>query len=178
VGYAGGTTSRPTYHNLGDHTETLQVDFDPTRVSYAQLLEVFWKEHSPTSRSWSRQYKAVVFYHSEEQQRLAVATKERLAAELRAPIATEVLPAGAFTLAEDYHQKYYLRQDRALLRELTTVYPNPPEFVASTAAARVNGYLAGHGRQAQILAEVGRLGISDAGQQRLLDAAAKRARVQ
>jgi methionine-S-sulfoxide reductase len=175
VGYAGGTTSRPTYHELGDHTETLQVDFDPAQVSYAQLLEVFWKEHSPTSRSWSRQYKAVVFYHSEEQQRLAVATKERLAAELRAPITTEVLPAGAFTLAEAYHQKYYLRQDRALLRELTAIYPNPADFVASTAAARVNGYLAGHGTQAQIQGEVDRLGISDASQRRLLDAAARRA---
>lgn len=176
MGYAGGTTSRPTYHELGDHTETLQVDFDPAQVSYAQLLEVFWKEHSPTSRSWSRQYKAVVFYHSEEQRRLAVATKARLAAELRAPIATEVLPAGAFTLAEEYHQKYFLRQDRPLLRELTAVYPNPADFVASTAAARVNGYLAGHGSQAQIRAEVDRLGISDASRRRLLDAAARRVR--
>jgi hypothetical protein len=152
------------------------MDFDPTRVSYAQLLEVFWKEHTPTSRAWSRQYKAAVFHHSEEQRRLAMATKERLAAELRAPIATEVLPAGAFTLAEEYHQKYSLQQDRALLEEFRAVYPNPADFVASTAAARVNGYLAGHGSQAQIRAEVDRLGISDAGQRRLLDAAARRAR--
>ena len=77
VGYAGGAKENPTYHNLGDHTETLQIDYDSSKISYEKLLELFWEEHDPTSRSWSRQYKAVVFYHDEEQKRLAIAGRDR-----------------------------------------------------------------------------------------------------
>ena len=63
VGYAGGTTNNPTYRALGDHAETIQVDYDPTQISYEELLEAFWTSHSPTSRPWSRQYASIIFYH-------------------------------------------------------------------------------------------------------------------
>ncbi len=62
VGYAGGTKRNPTYYNLGDHTETIQIDYDPTYVSYRELLDIFWESHDPAARPWSRQYMAVVFY--------------------------------------------------------------------------------------------------------------------
>ncbi|MDZ7761250.1 MAG: peptide-methionine (S)-S-oxide reductase [Desulfovermiculus sp.] len=63
VGYSGGKKPNPTYHDLGDHTETLQVDYDPEAVSYPKLLEVFWESHSPEQSALSRQYMAAVFYH-------------------------------------------------------------------------------------------------------------------
>jgi methionine-S-sulfoxide reductase len=160
VGYAGGTTRNPSYHNLGDHTETLQVDFDPARVRYEDLLAVFWDAHSPASRSWSRQYRAALFYHTDEQRRIADASKERKAVELGSRIHTEVLPATPFTLAEDYHQKYYLRQNRPLLREVRTAYATEAEFVASTAAARLNGYAGGYGSLQQLEDEIESLGLS------------------
>jgi peptide-methionine (S)-S-oxide reductase len=176
VGYVGGTTSAPTYHNLGDHTETLQVDFDPSRVGYAELLEVFWKEHSPTSRTGLRQYRPVVFYHDEQQRSLAHATKDRVAAALGSAVFTAILPATRFTMAEDYHQKYSLRQTRDLLQEFKAIYPAEVDLVASTAAARMNGYLAGHGSGEQLQGEIDRLGLSPTGRTRLLEMAARRAR--
>jgi peptide-methionine (S)-S-oxide reductase len=159
----------PTYHSLGDHTETVQIDFDPTKVSYEKLLEVFWKSHSPGSRSWSRQYKAVVFFHNEEQKRLALESRDRLAAEIKGKIYTEVLPFSGFYLAEAYHQKYRLQQDGGLMREFRAIYPDAQDFVNSTAAARVNGYLGGYGTPEELQRELTTLGLSEAGAERLLD---------
>jgi hypothetical protein len=79
-------------------------------------------------------------------------------------------------MAEDYHQKYSLRQTRDLLQEFTTIYPAEADLVASTAAARMNGYLAGHGSREQLQGEIDRLGLSPAGRTRLLEMAARRAR--
>jgi len=169
VGYAGGAKESPTYHNLGDHTETLQVDYDPSKISYEKLLELFWEEHDPTSRSWSRQYKAVVFYHDEEQKRLAIAGRDHLAAKLGKTIHTEVLPYSRFYAAEDYHQKYYLRGNRQILKQFQQHYPQAPDLMNSTAAARVNGYLGGYGTSASLKADIDRLGLSDAAREELLE---------
>ena len=69
MGYAGGKKSNPTYHDLGDHTETLQIDFDPDVITYDELLEIFWASHNPGRKSWSRQYMAAVFYHNHKQKK-------------------------------------------------------------------------------------------------------------
>jgi methionine-S-sulfoxide reductase len=169
VGYAGGTLENPTYHRLGDHTETLQIDYDPARIRYEKLLELFWSEHDPTSRAWSTQYKAVVFYHDDEQKRLAEESRERLAARLKRGITTEVIPFSRFYPAEAYHQKYYLRQNKRLLKDLQRYYPQDAELMNSTAAARVNGYLGRFGRAEQLKAEIDRLGLSDEAKRELLD---------
>jgi methionine-S-sulfoxide reductase len=168
VGYAGGTTENPTYHRLGDHSETLQIDFDPSSISYKELLAIFWESHSPGSPSWSRQYQAAVFYHNDTQKRLALETADEVTARINGEVFTQVLPAGGFYLAEDYHQKYFLRRDPVLLTELTRIYPDTWDLVASTAAARVNGYVAGHGNRASLEAELNSLGLSPAGNKRLL----------
>jgi len=174
VGYTGGTTEDPTYHNLGDHTETVQVDYDPTRVSYAELLDVFWSSHNPTVGAWSRQYASIVFYHDEEQRRLAVETKEREAARLGAPVQTEIVPAAEFYLAEGYHQKYRLQQSRALVEEFRRIYPDDGSFIDSTAAARVNGYLGGHGTLEALDAELDDLGLSPEASRKLREIVAAR----
>ena len=167
VGYAGGTTKQPTYQRIGDHAETLQIEFDPTQISYEQLLDIFWKAHDPTSRTWSRQYMAAVFTHTEEQRRLAEASRDRRSRELGAKIHTVFRPLDEFTLAEEYHQKYYLRNDTELFREIRTMYPVDRDLVNSTAAARVNGYLGGFGMRRQFEAEIESLGLSLVGQKRL-----------
>ena len=167
MGYAGGAKENPTYHNLGDHTETLQVDYDPSKISYAQLLELFWEEHDPTSRSWSPQYKAVVFAHDEEQKRLAEESRARIAKKLGKAVHTEVLPYGRFYAAEDYHQKYYLRGHRQILRQFQQYYPQAADLMNSTAAARVNGYIGGHGTAAAYKADIDRLGLSAAAREEL-----------
>jgi peptide-methionine (S)-S-oxide reductase len=150
----------PTYHHLGDHTETVEIDFDAAVISYEQLLEIFWRSHSPGQPAWSRQYRAVIFYHGEGQKALALKTRDQVAARMRGPVSTDILPAGPFTLAEGYHQKYYLRQRPELLGEFEAIYPTPEALAGSTAATRVNGYLAGYGTPAELQAELNGLGLS------------------
>ena len=143
VGYAGGTTESPTYHNLGDHTETIQIDYDPTLISYEQLLEIYWDSHNPTARPWSTQYMSIVFYHNSEQRELAMETKQREEASSGRQVYTEIIPFSEFHLAEDYHQKYHLQQLPELMEELAAIYPNFADFIDSTAVARINGYVGG-----------------------------------
>jgi peptide-methionine (S)-S-oxide reductase len=118
VGYTGGSQPEPTYHQLGDHTESFQVDYDPARISYELLLREFWKEADPTERPYSRQYMSAVFYADETQQRLALETGRQAMAGRSGPMLLPILPLATFYRAEAYHQKYYLRRYTDLLREL------------------------------------------------------------
>ncbi len=174
MGYAGGSKPNPTYHDLGDHSETIQIDYDPALISYQELLDIFWSSHSPTARPWSRQYASIIFYHDPEQKRLAEASLERQAAGLGSSIYTEIVPFDQFTLAETYHQKYRLQQDPALLREFRAIYPQDEDFINSTAAARVNGYLGGYGTLAALEAGIEDLGLSREAQEKLLEAVSSR----
>jgi peptide-methionine (S)-S-oxide reductase len=166
VGYTGGTKPNPTYHSLGDHTETVEIDYDPAIISYEKLLDIFWRSHQP-GQAGSSQYKAAIFYHNDRQKAMALQSRDQVAARLKSLIYTEILPAGKFTLAEDYHQKYYLRQMPDLLAEFSAMYPTREALVASTAAARVNGYVAGYGAPAEFQADIAGLGLSPAARQRL-----------
>jgi peptide-methionine (S)-S-oxide reductase len=111
----------------------------------------------------------VVFYHDERQKTLALKTRDQVAARIKAPVATAILPAGPFTLAEGYHQKYYLRLRPELLAEFEAIYPTPEALAGSTAAARVNGYLAGYGAPAALQAELDGLGLSPNSRRKLID---------
>ena len=77
VGYAGGTKKNPTYHDLGDHSETVQMDYDPTVISYTKLLDVFWDSHDPSLPSDSKQYMSIIFYHNDKQKELAIESIKR-----------------------------------------------------------------------------------------------------
>ena len=112
---------------------------------------------------------SAIFYHDETQQKLALETKAFEERRRNKKIQTEILPFGKFYLAEDYHQKYQLRQRRQLMTEFKAIYSRNIDFVNSTAAARVNGYVGGHGEPEEITANIERLGLSTAGQKRLLE---------
>lgn len=168
MGYAGGLTPDPTYVAIGDHTETVQVDYDPRRITYDDLLAVFWRSHDPYGRSWSRQYMNAVFYHDERQQKAALVSRAMLEKASGRTVRTEVLFVRTFTLAEDYHQKYLLKRHPDLSRELMRIYPDPHDFITSTAVSRVNGYVGGFGSRAQLLREGEGLGLSPETLNRLL----------
>jgi peptide-methionine (S)-S-oxide reductase len=117
VGYLGGTLINPTYHDVctdrTGHAEVVQVEFDPTKVTFEQLLDVFWKNHDPTTLNRQgpdvgSQYRSAIFYHSPAQQQAAIASKEQLgkSGRFRRPIVTEITKATTFYRAEDYHQQY------------------------------------------------------------------------
>jgi peptide-methionine (S)-S-oxide reductase len=167
VGYAGGTLKDPTYHHLGDHTESFQVDFDPKVLSYDALLDLFWSSHNPCAEAWSRQYMSAVFTHDDAQKAAAEAARERLA-EKRGKVRTPVLPVGIFTIAEDYHQKYELRGDRELAAEFGSLFASDADFVRSTAVARANAVVAGCLSRERLLKEIERYGLGGEGRRRLL----------
>ena len=122
VGYEGGTLDDPTYEDVCSHTtghaEVVEVTYDPDRVSYDDLLDVFWRKHDPTQlnrQGWDigDQYRSVVFFHDEEQREAALRSKAREQARYRAPIVTQIVPAETFWPAEDYHQQYLEKRGRA-----------------------------------------------------------------
>lgn len=169
VGYAGGLKKGPTYKKMGDHTETVQVDFDPTRITYSQLLDIFWKSHNPMKGSWSQQYLNAAFYHNESQHQQAMASKIRLSKQIGEKIKTRILPLNDFTNAEDYHQKYLLKGRDVLVKELRRMYPRHQDFMDSTAVARLNGYAGGYGNSDQLSKEIEEFGLSAEGKRILVE---------
>jgi len=169
VGYAGGRKANPDYGHIGDHTETVQVDYDPQRITYNELLDIFWRSHKPTGRSWSRQYMNAVFYHDDRQRQLAMDSKAAVEKKIGQGVKTEVAPLRTFTMAEDYHQKYILKQHYNLNAEMSRIYPLHRNFVDSTAVARLNGYASGHGSKDQFANEINSLGLTATGKKALTD---------
>ena len=119
AGYSGGTTEQPTYRQVCDgetgHKEVVEVVFDPSIISYKELLEVFWRIHDPTSMDRQgadvgEQYRSVIYYLNEEQQTIAEQSKQEQSKQHQTPIVTEILPASDFYEAEEYHQKYIQKQ--------------------------------------------------------------------
>jgi peptide-methionine (S)-S-oxide reductase len=162
VGYAGGSKLNPTYRSMGDHTETTQVDFDPARLSYRDVLRHVWQSHDPRRNHPSRQYQNAIFYSGEAQKAAALETMAELQARLGHEVRTVVAPLDRFYPAEDYHQKYYLRAHRPLLNEFVLAGYDDQAFRESQVAARLNGYVSGFGRKEQLERELPSFGLSGA----------------
>ena len=122
VGYSGGTLENPTYEDVCSHTtghaEVVEVTYDPEKVSYEQLLEVFWTKHDPTQlnrQGWDvgDNYRSVIFVHDDEQREAALRTKAEQQTHRRKPIVTQIEPAQTFYEAEDYHQQYLEKRGRS-----------------------------------------------------------------
>ena len=125
VGYTGGHLKYPSYENVCSdetgHAEAIKVEFDPNQVSYEKLLEVFWELHDPTQLhrqgpDVGTQYRSAIFYQNEEQKKAAIKSKEKLekSGKYKKPIVTEIVPASQFYPAEEYHQKYWLKNKNFL----------------------------------------------------------------
>ena len=115
-GYTGGTKKNPTYEQVTTgttgHTEAVQITYDPSKVSYEKLLDVFWRNIDPLTANaqfcdHGNQYRAAIFYHDETQKKLAEKSKQAVQQRFKQPIVTEIVPATQFYPAEDYHQDYY-----------------------------------------------------------------------
>ena len=162
MGYAGGASPNPSYHAIGDHSETIQIDFDPAVISYDELLDEFLAAHDPSVHAYSRQYASLIHVHDEAQRAAAEQAIAAHHARTGKAVFTQVVPLGAFTLAEDYHQKYQLRQTRAVEVEFEAIYPDYHDLANSTAAMRVNAYAGGYLPPEGLAAEAPSLGLSDA----------------
>lgn len=124
VGYMGGAFENPTYHDVctgtTGHAEVVQVEYDPSQVSYDDLLDLFWAIHDPTSLNRQgpdvgSQYRSVIFFHDAEQHAAALASKQKLelSGKYRQPLVTDIAPAATFYRAEEYHQQYLDKQARS-----------------------------------------------------------------
>lgn len=136
VGYSGGHTENPTYEQVctdkTGHAETVLVEYDPSKVSYEELLEVFWKSHDPTQVNRQgpdvgTQYRSAIFYLTPEQEAAAKASRDREQQRHSRPIATEITPASTFWKAEEYHQQYLEKRGLA-----TCVIPGAAANAAET----------------------------------------------
>jgi peptide-methionine (S)-S-oxide reductase len=117
-GYTGGTTKNPTYEQVSaggtGHVEAIEVTYDSAKVSYQGLLDIFWRNIDPLDEygqfcDKGSQYRAGIFYHDDEQKKLAEASKEKVGKMFSKPVATIIKPAGEFYAAEDYHQDFYIK---------------------------------------------------------------------
>ena len=170
MGYAGGTAPDPTYASIGDHTECFQVDFDPDVVSYAKLVDLAFAAHDPSRPAHKAQYASLVLAHDDEQ---LVTARERAArvsgANSGRVLTTRIETLRQFWPAEEYHQKYHLKQDRVLASEFVSMFGDDLAALReSTAAARINAYIAGYGTQGQLAREIDFLGLSEKGRAHLV----------
>ncbi len=163
--------TRPTTH-LGDQSECVQIDFDPTVISYARLVDLMLALHDPTAPVGDVQYASLIL--TEDAQQLAIARERtRVAsAKLGRPLATRIEPLKKFWLAEDYHQKFYLRSDGTFKAQFTAMFGSDDAALRdSSAAMRVNGYASGDGTSARLAGEIGSFGLAEAARKHLVSLA-------
>src|SRR5271170_2649596 len=146
-GYAGGHTENPTYEdvcsNQTGHAEVVRITYDPTKITYQQLLDIFWDVHDPTTLNQQgddtgTQYRSIILYETPEQKQLAEASKKAEESKLKVPVTTEIVPLTAFYRAEEYHQDYFKKNPWApycifvISPKLQKLEAHPPQTVKPT----------------------------------------------
>ncbi|KAJ8664781.1 hypothetical protein QAD02_006443, partial [Eretmocerus hayati] len=160
VGYAGGTKDKPVYRNLGDHTEVIDVEYDPEKITYSQLLDLFWNNHEyGLTTLIKRQYMSLILYHDEEQRITAEKSRDRQQKEKNTKFTTEISEFRKFYPAEDYHQKYRLQEHPWLVEAIGI--KNSEQLQSSPVAAKLNGFLSGATSIAEFEREAPSLGLDD-----------------
>lgn len=147
------------------------MDFDLAVVSYEQLLQVFWDSHEPASPPYSNQYSSAIFYHNDAQKKAALESKDRWELQTGKKALTQIIPAGPFYLAEDYHQKYYLQQSWGLNKDAEKIKQIYGNWTESTALARLNGYAGHYGSPETLEQQIDQLGLSEQGKNELFSIA-------
>ncbi|XP_076668324.1 methionine sulfoxide reductase A isoform X2 [Andrena cerasifolii] len=160
VGYAGGQKELPTYRNMGDHTEVVDIEYNPDVISYSQLLALFWQNHEyGLTTKIKRQYMSLVLYHDEEQKLLAEKSCEQEQRKRTDLVLTEIRKFERFYPAENYHQKYRLRNHPWLMEATGLI--SDEVLRNSPLAAKLNGYIAGAGTLEQFEKDLPSLGLSE-----------------
>lgn len=156
VGFAGGTKDNPTYRQLGDHTETVEMDFDSGIVSLETILNVFWSYHNPVNINdyKGQQYRSLVLFRNPIQHSVIREVMRTSEEQGKGILDTEVAPYTGFYPAEDRHQKYYLKRYPDAINKLRTFFPTDEELTNATLAARLNGLAKGYTNLEKIINEI------------------------
>jgi len=139
------------------------VDFDPSIISYEELLTLFWQFHRPINPPWSRQYMSAIYCADEQQLAIAERLKVDQTRVFGAPVTTEIQSNDHFYMAEDYHQKYRLQRQADLMDELKQFYPRFRDLIDAPTTARLNAYLGGHLNKDRLNDELASFGLSEKG---------------
>ncbi|WP_042168481.1 peptide-methionine (S)-S-oxide reductase MsrA [Paenibacillus gorillae] len=156
TGYAGGTTPDPTYREMGNHSETVQLQYDSTQISFQQLAELFWQNHNPININGYKgtQYMSLLFYHDAEQEEVIRHVIQSRVNRGYEPPETRIMRYAEFYPAEDRHQKYYLQRYPDAMEKLSALYSDKQELFGSTLAARLNGLAKGYTSMERIRSEL------------------------
>ncbi|QAY67260.1 peptide-methionine (S)-S-oxide reductase MsrA [Paenibacillus protaetiae] len=156
TGYAGGTSADPNYRRMGDHTEVVEVDYDPAAIPLAKLLKLFWDSHNPVNINGykGRQYQSLLLYRNEAQLAEALMVLEQLSAGGKLKPETEIRLYDRFFIAEDRHQKYDVKRYPHAVELLERLYPPGQRWEHGTLAARLNGLAKGYTSLQRVIAEM------------------------
>lgn len=163
VGYAGGDKVGPTYHDLGEHAEVLQIEFETSQLSFQELLTMFWASHDPTRDGRRSQYRSVLICEDAAQLAVANESRSKLEGKLGRRVQTEVVSGEPFYPAEDYHQKWKLRRRTALYEDLAKSFDTEESLLRSFAATKLNAIVGGHVSPSTVDTIAHRLHLSDDG---------------
>ncbi|OZB92798.1 peptide-methionine (S)-S-oxide reductase MsrA [Paenibacillus sp. XY044] len=173
VGYGGGRTADPTYRDMGDHTETVEVVYDPGVISLTDVLNVFWDHHNPSNINdyKGRQYLSLLLYRDHGQLETIHQVLDRREEQGEGKPDTEIAPLTTWYPAEDRHQKYYLKRHPDAMEQLSRLYPAHEELANSTLAARLNGLAKGYTSLERIRNEIQIWPLAEEERSRLLETA-------
>ncbi|BBH22971.1 methionine-S-sulfoxide reductase [Paenibacillus baekrokdamisoli] len=171
VGYAGGSSIAPTYREMGDHTETVQIDFDPEIITFETILDMFWNNHNPMNINdyKGRQYRSLLLYCDGNQQEVIQQVLGKRKELGKGEPETEIAPYTGFYLAEDRHQKYYLKRYPHAMERFSTLYASQDERILATLAARLNGLAKGYTNLAHIINEIQQWPTSSSNRNRMIE---------
>ena len=158
VGYAGGKTKHPTYQNLGDHTEVIQIQYDPSKITFKQLMSIFWKNHN-SSIFYQKQYWSIVLYINEEQKSAAQDLLQLYKKESLATVYTQIIPLEEYYHAESYHQKYTLQTHPWLIVAVNV--RSAKELIQSQVCTKLNGFLSSYGTHDELLESAKHFGLNE-----------------
>jgi peptide-methionine (S)-S-oxide reductase len=167
VGFSGGTYEKPTYTNSRDHSETVELLYDPSSISYRELCREFFHAHNPAWTGVLKQYANALFYTTGQERRIAEQESERRGSKDGTVMRTPLREFDRFHPASASHQKHHLRTHRELMSAFRSVFPDDTAFTASTAAMRVNSAIAGFSETALIRQELPEYGLSESAAERV-----------
>lgn len=168
VGYSGGKSKDPTYTNMMDHTEVVQIDYDEEIITYDELLDIFWKNDICKVKYSKVQYRSLILYNDEKEKMEALKSKDEKEKNENMSIYTDIESIGEFYSAENYHQKYYLQSLRTVSDEIKRSCENFSEFIDSRIAGRLNGYIKGYGSMNMLKEDLKTDLLSDKSKKRLV----------
>lgn len=169
MGYAGGVIPEPTRKNMLDHTETVQLEYDPKTIAYQQLVRHFFQSHNPNRKPYrDREYISLILYHNERQKELAEKGKLQREEIVGSFLQTEISSYKDFTMAEDRQQKWHIKRNKKALEQLKQLFPKEECLMHSTIAARMNGLAKGFGSREVVKKEIENRNIDEKSKEELM----------